>query len=62
MKKQEKPCCATDAVLSVSANKSVCNRSCSGHVTKKPESYWLASFIRCAIDKGIVYPKSTILS
>lgn len=51
-----------DALLSVSAKTSVCNRSGSGHGTKKPESYWLASFIHSAIDKEIFYPKSTILS
>lgn len=50
--KQEKSLLATDAVLSASVAKSVsCNHSGSGHVNKKPDSYWLASFIRSAIDK-----------
>lgn len=52
MENQEKSLPSTDAVLSASVAKSVsCNRSGSGHVNKKPDSYWLASFIRSAIDK-----------
>ncbi len=49
---KKSPCCATDTVLFVSANKSVCNSSGSGHVkNKKAWILLVGHFIVSAIDK-----------